>query len=328
MATVTGGEQRTCPLHTMRQDRQGWPAHRKPGRVWGRLLLTAGKIPPGRSRDEAGGVRLTGEGPMPGELVKAVLERALGAELTAHLGYERHHPAGHNTGNSRNGTIGKKVQTGIGPVGLAVPRDRAGTSGPLLVPNRAGRISGGLDDMIISLYAHGMSVRDILHHLEQVHGTQLSRETVSRVTGAVPGEVRAWQGRPLDPVHAVVFPARSWPGSATTTSCRTSRPERGTDTIVITFPPACAGRARSGNCAPPAASDGASSPCTPARSTRPSSPPGPPRTPGTSRPDTPYAPASKAPSARAWPSPACAAPATADWTRPAWNTSTPRPRST
>jgi putative transposase len=103
-----------------------------------------------RSRDEAGGLRLTGEGSMLGELVKAVLERALEAELTAHPGYDRHERAGHNTGNSRNGTIGKKVQTGI--------------------PKRSGRISGGLDDMIISLYAHGMSVRDILHHLEQVYG--------------------------------------------------------------------------------------------------------------------------------------------------------------
>jgi len=158
-----------------------------------------------RSRDEAGGLRLTGEGSMLGELVKAVPVRALGAELTAHLGYDRHDPAGHGSGNSRNGAIAKKVQTGIGPVPLEVPRDRAGTSGPLLVPKRAGRVSGGLDDMIISLYAHGMSVRDILHHLEQVHGTQLSHETVSRITDAVPGEVRAWQDRPLDPVYAVVF---------------------------------------------------------------------------------------------------------------------------
>ena len=82
-----------------------------------------------RSRDEAGGLRLTGEGSMLGELVKAVLERALEAELTAHLGYPRHDPSGHNSGNSRNGTISKKVQTGIGPVPLEVPRDRAGKIG-------------------------------------------------------------------------------------------------------------------------------------------------------------------------------------------------------
>jgi hypothetical protein len=84
-----------------------------------------------RSRDEAGGLRLTGEGSMPGELVKAVLERALEGELTAHLGYERGDRAGRGggDGNYRNGTIAKTVQTGVGPVGLAVPRDRAGTSG-------------------------------------------------------------------------------------------------------------------------------------------------------------------------------------------------------
>ncbi len=161
-----------------------------------------------RSRDEAGGLRLTGEGSMLGELVKAVLERALEAELTAHLGYERNDRAGRggsDAGNYRNGTIGKTVQTGVGPVPLQVPRDRAGTFEPLLVPKRAGRVAGGLDDMVISLYAHGMSVRDILHHLEQVYGTQLSHETVSRITDQVLEEVRAWQSRPLDPAWAVVF---------------------------------------------------------------------------------------------------------------------------
>ncbi len=178
----------------------------------------------GRSRDAAGGLRLTGEGSMLGELVKAVLERALEAELAAHLGYEKHDRAGHHTGNSRNGAIGKKVQTGIGPVGLEVPRDRAGTFEPLLIPKRSGRVSGGLDDMIISLYAHGMSVRDILHHLRQVYGTELSAETVSRITDAVLEEVRAWQSRPLDPVYAVVFPAAIGAGSATTTSCSPSPP--------------------------------------------------------------------------------------------------------
>jgi len=158
-----------------------------------------------RSRDEAGGLRLIGEGSMLGELVKAVLERALEAELTAHLGYGRRDPAGHHSGNSRNGTISKQVQTGIGPVPLEVPRDRTGSFEPLLVPKRSGRISGGLDDMIISLYAHGMSVRDILHHLDQVYGTQLSAESVSRITDAVLEEVRTWQSRPLDTVWAVVF---------------------------------------------------------------------------------------------------------------------------
>jgi len=175
-----------------------------------------------RSRDEAGGLRLTGEGSMLGELVRAVLERALESELTAHLGYDRHQRGG--AGNARNGTAAKTVQTGVGPVPLQVPRDRAGTFEPVLVPKRSGRVSGGLDDMVISLYAHGMSVRDILHHLEQVYGTQLSHETVSRITDQVLEEVRAWQSRPLDPVYAVAFPAAIWAGSATTPSCRTSPP--------------------------------------------------------------------------------------------------------
>src|SRR2546429_2535380 len=160
-----------------------------------------------RSRDEAGGLRLTGEGSMPGELVKAVRERAREAELTAHLGYDKGERAGRGGGapDYRNGSMAKPVKPGVGPVGLAVPRARAGTFEPLLVPKRAGRVAGGLDDMVISLYAHGMSVRDILHHLEQVYGTQLSHETVSRITDGVLEEVRAWQSRPLDPVYAVVF---------------------------------------------------------------------------------------------------------------------------
>ena len=158
-----------------------------------------------RSKDPDGGLRLTGAGSMLGELVKAVLERALEGELSAHLGYARHDPAGDNSGNSRNGSIRKTVQTGIGPVRLSVPRDRAGSFEPVLVPKRAGRISGGLDDMIISLYAHGMTVRDILHHLDQVYGTELSPEQVSAITDGVLEEVRAWQHRALDPVWPVVF---------------------------------------------------------------------------------------------------------------------------
>jgi putative transposase len=160
-----------------------------------------------RSKDEAGGLRLTGEGSMLGELVKAVLERALEAELTAHLGYEKSEQGGRagGDGNARNGKLFKTVQTGVGPVPLQVPRDRAGTFEPLLIPKRAGRIAGGLDDMVISLYAHGMTCSDIVHHLNQVYGTQLSGETVSRITDAVLEEVKAWQARPLDPVYAAVF---------------------------------------------------------------------------------------------------------------------------
>ena len=161
-----------------------------------------------RSRDEAGGLRLAGEGSMLGELVKAVLERALEAELTAHLGYEKSEQGGRagGDGNARNGKLFKTVQTGAGPVPLQVPRDRAGTFEPLLIPKRAGRIAGGLDDMVISLYARGLTCSGVVCHLNQVYGTQLSGETVSRITDAVLEEVRAWQSRPLDPVCAAVFP--------------------------------------------------------------------------------------------------------------------------
>ena len=99
------------------------------------------------------------------------------------------------------------MPAGVGPVGLAAPRDRAGTSGPLLVPRRAGRVADGLDDMIISRYAHGMSGRDILHQLEQVYGTKLPAETVARITGGVLEEARAGQARPPGPAWAVAFPA-------------------------------------------------------------------------------------------------------------------------
>ena len=111
-------------------------------------------------RADRDGLALTGDGGLLPELVKAVLERALEAELTAHLGYDKNERVGRGGSplNYRNGTIAKTVQTGVGPVDLVVPRDRAGTFEPLLLPNRAGRIAGGLDDMVISLYAHGMSV--------------------------------------------------------------------------------------------------------------------------------------------------------------------------
>jgi hypothetical protein len=128
-----------------------------------------------RSKDEAGQLRLTGEGSMLGELVRAVLERALEAEMAAHLGYEPHERAGHNSGNSRNGTIAKTVQTGVGPVPLAVPRDRAGSFEPVLVPKRAGRISGGLDDMVISLYAF------VILSFRVSHGCDLRRPVVDSV---------------------------------------------------------------------------------------------------------------------------------------------------
>jgi putative transposase len=146
---------------------------------------------------EAGELTLTGEGGFLPEMVKAVLERGLAAELTGHLGYEKGDPAGRGSANSRNGTTPKTLSTEVGPVPLSVPRDRDGSFEPRLVPKGARR-AGGLDEMIISLYAGGMTVRDIQHHLSRTIGTELSHDTISRVTDAVAEEVKAWQARPLE----------------------------------------------------------------------------------------------------------------------------------
>ena len=128
-------------------------------------------------RVDEGGVRLTGKGGFLPELVKAVLERGLATELSDHLGYDKGDPAGRGSPNSRNGFTPKTVATEVGPVGLDTPRDRAGTFEPRLVPKGQRRL-GGLDEIIISLYAGGMTVRDIGHHLERTLGTELSHDTI------------------------------------------------------------------------------------------------------------------------------------------------------
>jgi putative transposase len=153
---------------------------------------------------DANGVRLTGAGGFLPELVKAVLERGLAAELTDHLGYERGDPAGRGSPNSRNGSTPKTVQTEVGHLDLATPRDRAGSFDPRLVPKGQRRL-GGLDDMIISLYAGGLTVRDIQHHLARTLGTELSHDTISKITDAVLEEVKAWQSRPLDEIYPIVY---------------------------------------------------------------------------------------------------------------------------
>jgi putative transposase len=155
-------------------------------------------------RADEGGVRLTGEGGFLPELIKSVLERGLAAELTGHLGYELGDPAGRGSPNSRNGTTPKTVQTEVGAVPLAVPRDRNSTFEPRLVPKGERRL-GGLDDMIISLYAGGMTVRDISHHLARTLGTELSHDTISKITDAVLEEVKAWQSRPLDELYPIIY---------------------------------------------------------------------------------------------------------------------------
>ncbi|MDN5804862.1 MAG: IS256 family transposase [Microlunatus sp.] len=150
------------------------------------------------------GVALTGEGGFLPEMIKAVLERGMDAELTGHLGYERGDPAGHGSGNSRNGATPKTVGSEVGDIALDQPRDRNSTFASALVPKGSRRL-GGLEDMIISLYAGGMTIRDIQHHLASTLGTELSHETISKVTDAVAEEVTAWQTRPLEALYPVMY---------------------------------------------------------------------------------------------------------------------------
>jgi putative transposase len=156
------------------------------------------------------------------ELKKALMGRALGAELTHHLGYERGDPAGRGSGNSRNGHSTKRVLSDDGELDLAIPRDRAklarghakrslvgwtaegGTFEPQLVPKGQTRLDG-FDGKVISLYARGLTVREMQGHLQELYGVEVSPDLISRVTDAVLEEVREWQNRPLDPVYPVVF---------------------------------------------------------------------------------------------------------------------------
>ncbi len=162
----------------------------------------------------AGGpVRLTGaDGFLPG-LVKAVLERGLQTELTEHLGYEKgaagaglgvRAGSGGGSSNMRNGTTPKTVQTEVGQVPLDVPRDRAGTFEPQLVPKHQRRLDG-LSGIIVSLYAGGMTVRDIERHLQRTLGVDVPAATISAITDAVLDEIRTWQTRPLDPVWPLIY---------------------------------------------------------------------------------------------------------------------------
>jgi putative transposase len=138
------------------------------------------------------------------QLTKALVERALTGELTHHLGYEKHDAAGDNSGNSRNGTTPKTMRGKRGQVQIDVPRDRNAEFEPQLVKKGQTRFDG-LDDKIISLYARGMTQREIQGHLQEIYGVEISPSLVSTVTDAVLDEVRAWQARPLDAVYPVLY---------------------------------------------------------------------------------------------------------------------------
>ena len=167
-------------------------------------LRSSGVLDDVLAKIDAGQLQLTGEGGFLPEMVKAVLERGLAAELTEHLGYDKGDPVGRQLPNARNGFTPKTVASEVGDVGLAIPRDRDGSFTPTLVPKGSRRL-GGLDDMIISLYAGGMTVRDIEHHLGTTIGTEISRETISKITDAVLDEVWQWQKRPLEELYPIVY---------------------------------------------------------------------------------------------------------------------------
>ena len=138
------------------------------------------------------------------QISKRFMERLLEKEMTNHLGYMKHAVEGHNSGNSRNGRTKKTVKTGNGALEIEVPRDRKSEFEPILVAKRQSHLKG-LDDQVLSLYARGMTVRDIQSHLSELYGTEISRDLISTMTDAVLEDVAEWRNRPLDKVYPIVF---------------------------------------------------------------------------------------------------------------------------
>ena len=155
-------------------------------------------------RARAGGLQLTGEGGLLQQLTKRVLESALEGEMTDHLGYEKHDRAGRDGGNSRNGTRTKTVLTDVGPVEIAVPRDVENSFEPQIVRKRQRRLTG-VDEMVLSLSAKGLTHGEIAAHLAEVYGASVSKQTISTITDQVMEGMADWQSRPLDSVYPVVF---------------------------------------------------------------------------------------------------------------------------
>ena len=168
----------------------------------------AGLLPDGELEKALQGLepeQITGPGGLLSQLAGRVIETALGAELTEHLGYAPGQAPPGGAGNVRNGSTPKTVQTELGPVAVSTPRDRSGTFEPQLVAKRQTRLVG-LDDKILDLYAGGMTVRDIEVHLVDLYGTTaIKRDTISRVTDAVLADVEAWRTRPLERVYPIAY---------------------------------------------------------------------------------------------------------------------------
>jgi putative transposase len=147
---------------------------------------------------------LIGESGLLKQLTKALMERALSAELTHHLGYEKHDPAGYHSGNSRNGATAKTVKGEFGEITVETPRDRNSSFEPQILKKHQTRWDG-FDDKILSMYSRGMTTREIQGHLQEMYGVEVSPTLISEVTDAVMEEVKGWQNRPLEPLYAIVY---------------------------------------------------------------------------------------------------------------------------
>jgi putative transposase len=167
----------------------------------------AGLLPEDALQDALEGLRpeeITGAGGLLTQLAGRVIETALGAELSEHLGYPSGRAPAGGAGNSRNGSTPKTVKTELGEVAISTPRDRRGSFEPQLVRKRQTRLAG-LDDRVLDMYAGGMSVRDIASHLQRLYGVEVGRDTISRVTDAVLEDIAAWRSRPLERLYAIVY---------------------------------------------------------------------------------------------------------------------------
>src|SRR5215204_268498 len=167
----------------------------------------AGLLPAEALQDALAGLRpeeITGPGGLVTQLAGRVLETALGAELTEHLGYPPGQAPPGGAGNTRNGSTPKRVGTELGPVAIKTPRDRDGSFEPQLVAKRQTRLAG-LDERVLDLYAGGMSVRDIASQLQRLYRVEIGRDTISRVTDAVLADIAAWRTRPLERVYPIVY---------------------------------------------------------------------------------------------------------------------------
>ncbi len=153
---------------------------------------------------DATAAELLKDGSLLKDLKKRLIEAALEAEMTDHLGYEKHSAEGHNSGNSRNGKTNKRVIAADGDLEIKVPRDRNGDFEPQLVRKRQVRLPG-FDDKVLSFYSHGMTTREIQDQLQEVYEVEVSPSLISRVTDAVLDEAKAWQNRPLDAVYPIVY---------------------------------------------------------------------------------------------------------------------------